>query len=526
MGKKVFSISILTRLFAWLGLIYEYQNTEWPLPGVWIWKRSGKLVRHPWINVGCTESYLTRFRWKFHSVTHWIRPNWWIRWPFMLVAFCAGLHAADVTPGYIFSPGEQNITHTKLNLATAGGINNTFYTGKALNSVPASSVVLLIYNPATLTYQQLTLDKAVVNNPDLIGTRSELIPVSGTNYVLIWTGAAYYKAQINNIVSANDQTETNTPSSSDYILVSNHGTNVYKVQLGNLYSNAVANVNLASLTNKSFPGANDLMLIYDAVAGSNKNIKVSQFQSPLLSITSQKGIRSYSGGNPRIDVFGTDILFSNTNGTRFIGGFTQGTSNRMYLTNFDVGTPAIFSNRWVYAYLTSDGTNYGGVFSTNKLFPSLSAPTNYYALVCPVLLDSTNTIYGYNHRKDTVNFLSPVWISSNSVGSINIDGQIASASNGIPSIAIEAWGSMGHTNNTAVGISLSSASSGQIEWKSAGAGTTTTIGSFLRVSAPWRLALADRRDENPSLVVDEVQIYWATTTNLIGHAINVSGFRF
>lgn len=437
-----------------------------------------------------------------------------------LLVLAFGLQAADITPGYTFQNGEQNVTATKLNSSASGTINATFYTGKTANTTPASSVVVLVYNPSTLTYQQTTLSQLVINNVDLIGNRTGAASVSGTNTVLIWDGVAYYKAQVNMLVRGNDQMITNQVYSTNYVLVTS-GTNVYRVSLANLGTG----FDLSSLSNKTSVAQSDLLLIYDAASASNKNITVSNVTASVPSAGEYKWSSWAFGANNYIDATARAAEFLNTNGTRLVLSGTI--SNRISLTLFDSGSAAIFSNRWAYAYVISDGTNTYGIYSTNATGPAVGAPTNYYSLVTPVLLQATNQVRPFSHYGDIVTLGTQQYMVTNTTGSQGAFSSVASITNYIPPEAFEAWGTMGTISNTVFGISVANDLSGRGE-VSAMMGNANNVllgigGTVMRVASPYRLML---RGAAAGIVPPTPNIYFTTTTNLTGTCITLSGFRF
>ena len=433
-----------------------------------------------------------------------------------------GLQAADITPGYTFSSGEQNVTHTKLNSSAAGTINTTFYTGKSANTTPASSVVVLVYNPSTLTYQQSTLSQLILDNALLIGSRSGATSVSGTNSTLIWDGLAYYKTDINTLVRANDQAQTNRMFGTNYVLITS-GTNVYKVALGDLWTNTVANINLNSLTNKAIASDNDLLLIYDSVAGSNKNITASQMKSPVLNTTDYPihgGVRAVGTSGTFVYMWGQEILFKNTNGNRFLGSKSAGSPVQCYITNFDTGYVSGMSNMWAYAYMTTDGTNYGSVMSTNEITPILSAPTNYYKMVAPVFFSTPtgNRLFTMDNRTYSQ---TDYYVVSNAVGPVAWT-QITTITSAVPNIAAMAWGTMGTSSNTIIGmaIALDNQPYSQVQFNAGNRGDNLTLpGEIFKISTPYHISLAPVAFGNPAM-------WWTTSTNRTGFAITVSGFSF
>lgn len=76
--------------------------------------------------------------------------------------------AADITPGYTFTSGEQNITHTKLNNAASGTIATSFFTGKT-SQTPVTADTLLFYADGDLAYRKTTVGTLFGNAPAIHG---------------------------------------------------------------------------------------------------------------------------------------------------------------------------------------------------------------------------------------------------------------------------------------------------------------------------------------------------------------------
>jgi hypothetical protein len=117
---------------------------------------------------------------------------------FAFVAFCIllGINAAngaDLTAGYTFTSGEQNITHTKLNsLLTGASINTTFFTDKSASTAPATSDTLLLYDGSG--FKKITLANLVLNNASLISSRSEdTAPATNDFFLSYDTSASGHK---------------------------------------------------------------------------------------------------------------------------------------------------------------------------------------------------------------------------------------------------------------------------------------------------------------------------------------------
>lgn len=76
--------------------------------------------------------------------------------------------AADITPGYTFTSGEKNITHTKLNDSASGTINTTFITGKTAQT-PVAADSIIYYANAELAFRKTTLTTLFGNAPAING---------------------------------------------------------------------------------------------------------------------------------------------------------------------------------------------------------------------------------------------------------------------------------------------------------------------------------------------------------------------
>lgn len=76
--------------------------------------------------------------------------------------------AADITPGYTFTTGEKNITHTKLNDAASGTVNVTFYTGKSAQTAVTGDTVLY-YAAADAAFRKTTVGTLFGNAPAING---------------------------------------------------------------------------------------------------------------------------------------------------------------------------------------------------------------------------------------------------------------------------------------------------------------------------------------------------------------------
>jgi hypothetical protein len=134
---------------------------------------------------------------------HW---GWRVVAAFLCAVFAGPwlVRGADVTPGYTFASGEQNVTHTKLNNASAGTVNTTFYSSRAAAPADPSATAyyLLLHDSGNNVFKKATLNAAIFDHTTLLnGRTAKTAPVAG-DYVLIAdseAGNAYKKTTIANL---------------------------------------------------------------------------------------------------------------------------------------------------------------------------------------------------------------------------------------------------------------------------------------------------------------------------------------
>ncbi len=127
-----------------------------------------------------------------------------ILWLLSLLALPA--FAADITPGYTFSSGEQGVTHTKLNNSASGSINTSFYSGKASAGADPNTAFQLLLRDTTLdVFKRSTLAEAVFNHSSLFSGRTAKTTPVLLDYVFLGdseAGDAYKKMTITNLLFA------------------------------------------------------------------------------------------------------------------------------------------------------------------------------------------------------------------------------------------------------------------------------------------------------------------------------------
>jgi hypothetical protein len=198
----------------------------------------------------------------------------------------AGLsaRAADITAGTIFTPGQQNITHVTLNAIVGGAtINTAFYTAKSAGT-PAAADVLLFYSTGLTDFRKATFQTALYNNTGLITTQTEDASPEPGDFVLTYdvSAAGYKKVTLQNLLAngttnaiANFPTIT-TPTLAEFVPLSQSSTNV-KVAASNLLYLFTWTPPFTNLPTYSAPNSltnSDMLLIWDSVHGSNKQISV------------------------------------------------------------------------------------------------------------------------------------------------------------------------------------------------------------------------------------------------------------
>lgn len=190
--------------------------------------------------------------------------------------------AADISAGYVFSSGEANITHTKLNSVVGGAsITTDFLTGKTL-AQPTVSDLLLFYSASAQDYRKANFNTLLLGNTNLIlGQVEQAVPLTN-DFVLLYsaTDNLLRKTTVDSLIRTNalllasQPEDTNAPIDNTQFLTSSNG--VYARRgLTNLFSEwwrweplAISNSPLLSL--HTAPTNSDLLRIWDSVNGTNK----------------------------------------------------------------------------------------------------------------------------------------------------------------------------------------------------------------------------------------------------------------
>jgi hypothetical protein len=206
----------------------------------------------------------------------------------MLTAMLASaqLSAGDLNKGYTFTPGEQNVTHTKLNnLVDAGTINTTFFTDKSAVTTLNTSDLFLLYSPTLTGYRKVALQNLLLANTALITSQTEDSTPSDDDFVLTYdtSGTGFKKVSLVNLALANTNLIYLLPTLSSNLLESSFvpllqdGTNnktPISLILDHWQSHPFTNLSaIASQTNS------DRLLIWDSAAGTNKWISIAAWNT-------------------------------------------------------------------------------------------------------------------------------------------------------------------------------------------------------------------------------------------------------
>lgn len=170
------------------------------------------------------------------------------------------LLAADITPGYTFTSGEQNVTHTKLNNAASGTINTTFYSGKSsAGADPNTAFQILLRDTSLDVFKVSTLAAAFFDHSSLLSARTaKTAPVAGDGLFIMDSAAgnAYKQMTFSNALYAGAATGVPTNETRLPALVG-----------GALGSFTLSNL-IAAATSHLLPTNGDAFLVLRANGGS------------------------------------------------------------------------------------------------------------------------------------------------------------------------------------------------------------------------------------------------------------------
>lgn len=190
-----------------------------------------------------------RTKWGQLTVAGWL-CGCLIGWP---------VWGADITPGYSFTSGERNVTHTKLNLAAAGDINTSFFSGKSsAGSSPNSAFEILLRDTSLDVFKKTTIAAGFLDHTGLLSARTAKTVPIGADQIMIADSAAgdAYKRQ----------TLSNAMYNGAATGVPTNGTRIPVLIGGELGSLTLSNL-FALLTTYANPTNADKLMLLNSAGG-------------------------------------------------------------------------------------------------------------------------------------------------------------------------------------------------------------------------------------------------------------------
>lgn len=181
---------------------------------------------------------------------------------------------ADITPGYTFSSGEANVTHTKLNNSASGTINTSFLSGKSsAGSNPNTAFEILLRDTSLDVYKKTTIG-ALLDHSGLIDGRS-VVTTPGMGFLWLVSDSGAYKAiAMTNAAFGGNLT---APTNDTRLGFVNAGGTLTSLTLSNLIAGATTQTEVTNTDrylmlsglDGSVKGVTAQTMITGAVRGSN-----------------------------------------------------------------------------------------------------------------------------------------------------------------------------------------------------------------------------------------------------------------
>jgi hypothetical protein len=223
-------------------------------------------------------------------------------WGFVIMALAVltfGAHAADITPGYSFTPNDR-VTAAKLNsLVGDADINTTFATDKAA-AQPLAADTILFYQSSSGLWRKTTLDTFLLSNTNIITGQGEVDNPTTNDFFLFYDASAGTLAKVpldglltNNFLILNRTTLTNSPVPEQakllmYVVDPVQGTGLFSVTWSNFFQywwrdqrfstnlgSTIPQTNPFVLSIHTSPTNADAIRIWDAVNQTNKAITLA-----------------------------------------------------------------------------------------------------------------------------------------------------------------------------------------------------------------------------------------------------------
>jgi len=182
--------------------------------------------------------------------------------------------AADIGAGYIFSAGEQNITHSKLNAVVGGAaINTAFYSDKT-TAVPAGGDTFLFLSSSAGDFRKTDYSTLFLRNTTLITGAIEDTSPDPIDFLLTYNVASglFNKTTITNLLNA--------------LNTSNLLANSSDLDVSNIYERGFSLA--GAFTNLLFytaPINTDALLIWASASLTNKQITLASLATNVPTAT-------------------------------------------------------------------------------------------------------------------------------------------------------------------------------------------------------------------------------------------------
>ncbi len=309
--------------------------------------------------------------------------------------------AADITPGYTFTPAEKNITDVKLNAAASGTVATSFYTGKSADTAVGADT-MLFYSSSAGTYKKTTLTTLFGNLPAVNGlsTINSVGNFSVATSKFTVAAASGDTAIAGNLTVATNLTVTGTSTLTGTVAAGGNLTVATNLTVTGAQTNA------GSMTLGD--AAADTITINGTLAGTLYGAPVVGFTNA-TPLTTDKFLFQASGDSSklRIGTLPTVINTFTTNGSirtttldvaHGLGGTPDAVNFLLVCTNAELGY-AIGDELPIYQAVNTSENNVlmGGANTTNVFFAmnvltaiDIRSKTNAAAGVTPIVNTNWN----------------------------------------------------------------------------------------------------------------------------------------
>lgn len=223
------------------------------------------------------------------TVDH-VKRTWQMALVGLLVLAAGSNQASDINKGYAFTATDR-VTNTKLNnLVDAATINTQFFTDKS-SSTPAASDIFIFARSGN--FYRTTYASLIRDYSGLITDQGDDLTPAINDFVLTYDSSAeaLAKASLGALVFTNDflingRAVLTNLIGSTLLLGYDTTTGTYgKTTLSNLAQQALSTFALTNLQFLATPATNDLLMVWDDDAGTNKATTFTALVTNLPTIT-------------------------------------------------------------------------------------------------------------------------------------------------------------------------------------------------------------------------------------------------